>query len=73
MSEAPVLETRGITRDYVTGGMFGGARSVRALKGIDLKVERGQHPRGRRRVGLRQVDARPHHHHDRRARPAASC
>jgi dipeptide transport system ATP-binding protein len=38
----PVLETRGITRDYVTGGMFGGMRTVRALKGIDLKVERGK-------------------------------
>ena len=37
-----VLETRGITRDYVSGGMFGGARTLRALKGIDLKVERGQ-------------------------------
>ena len=42
MSAAPVLETRGITRDYVSGGMFGGARTVRALKGIDLKVERGR-------------------------------
>jgi dipeptide transport system ATP-binding protein len=42
MTEAPVLETRGITRDYVSGGLFGGARSVRALKGIDLKVERGR-------------------------------
>ncbi|MBP7000286.1 dipeptide ABC transporter ATP-binding protein [Amaricoccus sp.] len=38
---APVLETRGIIRDYVSGGMFGGTRTVRALKGIDLKVERG--------------------------------
>jgi dipeptide transport system ATP-binding protein len=42
VTAAPVLETRGITRDYVTGGIFGGARSVRALKGIDLKVERGR-------------------------------
>jgi dipeptide transport system ATP-binding protein len=42
MTAAPVLETRGITRDYVTGGLFGGAHSVRALKGIDLKVERGR-------------------------------
>jgi dipeptide transport system ATP-binding protein len=42
MTAAPVLETRGITRDYVTGGMFGGARAVRALKGIDLRVERGR-------------------------------
>ncbi len=38
----PVLETRGITRDYVSGGMFGGRRTVRALKGIDLRVERGR-------------------------------
>jgi dipeptide transport system ATP-binding protein len=42
MIASPVLETRGITRDYVTGGMFGRARVARALKGIDLKVERGQ-------------------------------
>jgi dipeptide transport system ATP-binding protein len=42
MTAAPVLETRGITRDYVTGGMFGGTRTMRALKGIDLKVERGR-------------------------------
>lgn len=38
----PVLETRGITRDYVSGGMFGRTRTVHALKGIDLKVERGR-------------------------------
>jgi dipeptide transport system ATP-binding protein len=38
---SPVLETRGITRDYVSGGLFGGTRTVRALKGIDLEVERG--------------------------------
>jgi dipeptide transport system ATP-binding protein len=42
MTEPPVLETRGITRDYASGGMFGGARTVRALKGIDLRVERGR-------------------------------
>jgi dipeptide transport system ATP-binding protein len=41
-ASAPVLETRGVTRDYVTGGMFGRARVVRALKGIDLKVDRGK-------------------------------
>ena len=39
---APVLETRGITRDYVSGGLFGGTRTVRALKGIDLRVDRGR-------------------------------
>ncbi|HRO10515.1 ABC transporter ATP-binding protein [Amaricoccus sp.] len=42
MSEPPVLETRGIVRDYVSGGGFGARRVVRALKGIDLKVERGK-------------------------------
>ncbi len=42
MTEAPVLETRGIVREYVSGGMFGGKRVVRALKGIDLKVDRGK-------------------------------
>jgi dipeptide transport system ATP-binding protein len=41
-TQTPVLETRGITRDYVSGGLFGGTRTVRALKGIDLKVERGR-------------------------------
>ena len=42
VSGAPVLETRGIIRDYVSGGMFGGKRVVHALKGIDLQVERGK-------------------------------
>jgi dipeptide transport system ATP-binding protein len=38
-----VLETRGITRDYVgSGGLFGRSRVVHALKGIDLKVEKGK-------------------------------
>ncbi|VDC20220.1 ATP-binding cassette domain-containing protein [Pseudogemmobacter humi] len=38
-----VLEGRGITRDYhVPGGLFGGAKTVRALKGIDFKVEKGK-------------------------------
>ena len=63
----PVLETRGVTRDYVTGGMFGGARMVRALKGIDLSVERGRTLAVVGEVGMRQVDPRAHHHHDRRA------
>ena len=39
---APVLETRGITRDYVSGGLFGSTRTVHALKGIDLRVDRGR-------------------------------
>jgi len=42
VSEVPVLETRGIVRDYASGGMFGAKRVVRALKGIDLKVDRGK-------------------------------
>jgi len=42
MTAAPVLETRGVTRDYVSGGGFGRTRTVRALKGIDLSVERGR-------------------------------
>jgi dipeptide transport system ATP-binding protein len=41
-SGGPILETRGITRDYVSGGLLGGGRTVRALKGIDLRVERGR-------------------------------
>ena len=39
----PVLETRGVTRDYVIGGgLFGRGGAVHALKGIDLSVERGK-------------------------------
>ncbi|MDN2568114.1 dipeptide ABC transporter ATP-binding protein [Aquibium sp. A9E412] len=39
----PVVETRGITRDYhVGGGLFGAGRTIHALKGIDLKVEQGR-------------------------------
>ena len=39
----PVLETRGITRDYrSSGGLFGRSRVSHALKGIDLKVEKGK-------------------------------
>ncbi|RRN68307.1 ATP-binding cassette domain-containing protein [Agrobacterium deltaense] len=38
-----VVEGRGITRDYhVPGGLFGGAKTVQALKGIDFTVERGK-------------------------------
>ena len=38
-----VVEGKGITRDYhVPGGMFGGAKTVQALKGIDFTVERGK-------------------------------
>ncbi len=42
MSEI-VLETRGIKRDYhVGGGLFRQARTVHAVKGIDLKLEKGK-------------------------------
>lgn len=38
-----VVKGKGITRDYhVPGGLFGGARMVQALKGIDFAVERGK-------------------------------
>ncbi|WP_226341280.1 ATP-binding cassette domain-containing protein, partial [Gemmobacter serpentinus] len=40
---APVLEGRQIVQDYhVPGGIFGGAKTVRALKGVDFKVEKGK-------------------------------
>ncbi|WP_265516380.1 ABC transporter ATP-binding protein [Nitratireductor luteus] len=42
MSEI-VLETRGITRDYhIGGGLFGAGRTINALKGIDLTLEKGK-------------------------------
>ncbi len=41
-ADVPVLQTRGITRDYVAGGMFGRARVTQALKGVDLAVARGK-------------------------------
>ncbi|WP_112310645.1 ATP-binding cassette domain-containing protein [Pseudogemmobacter bohemicus] len=38
-----VLEGRDITQDYhVRGGMFGGAKTVRALKGVSFSVEKGK-------------------------------
>ncbi len=38
-----VLEGRGITQDYhVRQGFLGGSRTVRAVKGVDFQVERGQ-------------------------------
>ena len=38
-----VVEGKGITRHYhVPGGLFGGAKTVHALKGIDFAVERGK-------------------------------
>lgn len=38
-----VVEGRAITQDYyVPGGLFGGAKTVRALKGIDFSVARGK-------------------------------
>jgi dipeptide transport system ATP-binding protein len=38
-----VLETRDITRDYhVSGSFFGRSRVVHALRGVDLKLEKGK-------------------------------
>jgi dipeptide transport system ATP-binding protein len=38
-----VVEGKAITRDYhVPGGLFGGAKNVSALKGVDFAVERGK-------------------------------
>ena len=38
-----VLAGRNIAQDYhVSGGMFGGAKTVRALKGVDFTVEKGK-------------------------------
>ena len=43
VSQAPVLEGRVITRDYlVGGGLFGHAKWVRALKGVSFSVEQGK-------------------------------
>ncbi len=40
---SPVVEGRAIVQDYhVPGGLFGGAKTVRALKGVDFKVEKGK-------------------------------
>lgn len=39
----PVVEGRAIVQEYhIPGGMFARARSVRALKGIDFRVEKGK-------------------------------
>ncbi len=38
-----VIEGKGLTQDYaVSGGMFAGAKTIRAVKGIDFAVERGK-------------------------------
>ena len=38
-----VVEGRTIIQDYhIPGGLFGGAKTVRALKGVDFKVEKGK-------------------------------
>ena len=49
------------------GGLFGGKRVVQALKGIDLKVDRGKTLAVVGEFGLRQVHPGPDHHHDRPA------
>ena len=43
MLTTPVVEGRAIVQDYhVPGGLFGGAKTVRALKGVDFKVDKGK-------------------------------
>ena len=38
-----VVEGRAIIQDYhIPGGLFGGAKTVRALKGVDFKVDKGK-------------------------------
>ena len=38
-----IVEGRGLTQDYhVPGGLFGRAKTVRAVKGVDFRVERGK-------------------------------
>ena len=38
-----VVEGRGLTQDYhIPGGMFGKAKSLRAVKGVDFAVEKGK-------------------------------
>ncbi|MCU0899386.1 MAG: ATP-binding cassette domain-containing protein [Cypionkella sp.] len=38
-----VIEGKGLTQDYVVGGgLFTGAKTVRAVKGVDFAVERGK-------------------------------
>ena len=38
-----VVEGKAIIQDYrIPGGMFARARTVRALKGVDFKVEKGK-------------------------------
>ncbi|SNY94151.1 dipeptide transport system ATP-binding protein [Cohaesibacter sp. ES.047] len=39
----PIMQVRGITRDYITkSGMFGRVETVRALKGIDFDLIKGE-------------------------------
>ncbi len=39
----PVVEGRAIVQDYhIPGGLFGGAKTVRALKGVDFRVDKGK-------------------------------
>src|SRR5690606_13274058 len=43
MSAPVVLEARGLVRDYhIGGGLFSGARTVHAVKGVSFSVEKGR-------------------------------
>jgi peptide/nickel transport system ATP-binding protein len=37
-----VLEMEGVTRDYAVGGVFSRRRNLQALRGVDLKVAKGE-------------------------------
>ena len=40
---SPVLEARGLVRDYHVGGsLFGKARTVHAVRGISFSLEKGK-------------------------------
>ena len=42
MSTNLMLEVNAATRDYGTGGMWGGRKTVKVLRGIDLSVRKGE-------------------------------
>ncbi len=63
-AETPALAVDGLVKDFpVRGGLlFDRATArVRAVAGVSFDISAGRDPRPGRRVGLRQVDARPLH------------